>query len=248
MGLAERARGADQAFPFHAGEKLTFQLKWCLIPAGEAVLEVLPIETLDGVKAYHFLMLVKTYPFVDLFYEVRDRIDAYTDFDLTHSLLYRKKQREGKTKRDVVVSFDWGKKEAQYSNLGEKRKPIPILPGSFDPLSILYAFRLHEMEGGREVEIPVTDGKKAVMEKVKILEKTRVELASGAYQTYLVRPELKHISGVFEKSREASLEMWITADQRRLPVKVKSKVIVGSFTAELISAEMTGQGGNISAH
>ena len=30
---------------------------------------------------------------------------------------------------------------------------------------------------------------------------------------------------------------WVTADQRRIPVRVKSAVVIGSFTGELISAQ-----------
>ena len=70
---------------------------------------------------------------VDLFYKVRDRIDAYTDLEMTHSVLYKKKQREGKYKKDVIVYFDWDKEEASYAIPGKVMKPIAILPGSFDP-------------------------------------------------------------------------------------------------------------------
>jgi len=240
FGFAEGVKAVEKTFPFYPGEKLTFQVKWSFIPAGEAVLEVLPIETINGVTAYHFVMTARTYSFIDLFYKVRDRIDAYTDTGMIHSILYRKK-KEGKTKRKVVVSFNWEKKEAQYSNFGEKRKPVPILFGSFDPLSVFYAFRLHNLKVNAEIETPVTDGKKCVMGKAKVIKREKVKLASGTYDTYLVEPDLKHIGGVFERSKNAKLKIWVTADTRRIPVRVKSKVRVGSFVSELISAEKIGQ-------
>jgi len=79
-------------FPFSPGEKLTFTLKWCFIPAGKAVLEVLPIENISGIRAYHFVLTVKTNPFFDTIYKVRDKIDSYTDIDMTRSILYKKSQ------------------------------------------------------------------------------------------------------------------------------------------------------------
>jgi hypothetical protein len=57
----------------------------------------------------------------------------------------------------------------------------------------------------------------------------------GIFDTYLVEPDLKDIGGVFRKSKNAKLEVWVTSDNRHIPVKIKSKVIVGSFVAELIS-------------
>jgi hypothetical protein len=115
LGSSVNIKANEIDFPFYPGEKLTFRLRWAFIPAGEAVLEVLPIKIINGVQAYHFVMTARSNSFFDKFYKVRDRIDAYTDVEMTHSILYEKKQREGKTKRDVVVNFDWEKHQARYS-------------------------------------------------------------------------------------------------------------------------------------
>jgi len=234
--------GADEnVFPFHAGEKLVFEARWGFIPAGEAVLEVLPAEAVSGVKSCHFVMTARTYPFIDLFYKVRDRIDSYADLGMTHSILYKKRKR-GRGKKDVVVDFNWGKRVARYSKNGKKRRLISILPGSFDPLSVFYAFRIHELKEGLVIKVPVTDGKKCVMGMARVIKREKISVDSRTYDTYLVEPDLEHIGGVFEKSKNARLQIWVTADKRRIPVRIKSKVIVGSFVGELISAEGTGQG------
>ena len=62
-------------------------------------------------------------------------------------------------------------------------------------------------------------------------------MASGLYDTYLVEPDLKQVGGVFKKKRDAKLQIWVSADKWRIPVRVKSQVAVGSFVAELISFE-----------
>jgi hypothetical protein len=240
FSLPESIRATENVIPFRPGERLTFQAKWSFIPAGEAVLEILPIENLKGVRSYHFVITAKTYPYIDLIYKVRDRIDAFTDVEMTHSLLYEEK-KEGKRKKNVVVNFNWEKQEAEYSNFGEKRKPISLMPGSFDPLSVFYAFRLHELEENKELRVPVTDGKKCVIGKAKILKREKVKVASGTYDTYLVVPDLEHIGGVFAKTEDAKIEIWVTADTRKIPVKIKSKVVVGSFVGELISVETVGK-------
>jgi hypothetical protein len=41
----------EKKIPFYPGEKLTFQVSWLSIPAGEAVLEILPFETINGVPS-----------------------------------------------------------------------------------------------------------------------------------------------------------------------------------------------------
>jgi hypothetical protein len=222
--------------PFREGEKLTFEIKWIFIPAGEVVFEVLPMENMNGVKRRHFSMTARTYPFIDAFYKVRDRIDAYTDAEMRHSVLYRKKQ-EGKSKRDITINFDWEKREAQYSNFGEKRAPIPLLPGSFDPLSVFYVFRNHDLRENTVIEEAVTDGKKCVLGTARVVKREKIKVATRTFDTYLVEPDLRHIGGVFKKTKNAKLQIWITTDNRRFPVKVKSKLKVGSFIAELVSIE-----------
>ncbi|MBW2120067.1 MAG: DUF3108 domain-containing protein [Deltaproteobacteria bacterium] len=231
----------ENVFPFHTGEKLTLQAKWGFIAAGEAVLEVLPVEIVNGVKSCHFVMTLKTYPFIDLFYKVRDRIDSYADVGMTHSILY-KEQKRGRSKKDVVVNINREKREAKYSKNGKMRRLISILPGSFDPLSVFYAFRIHELKEGLVINVPVTDGKKCIMGIAKVIKREKINVNGRTYDTYLVEPDLEHIGGVFEKSKDAKLQLWVTADKLQIPVRVKSKVIVGSFVGDLISAEGIGQG------
>lgn len=232
-----QTRTVQQEMPFVPGEKLIYVLKWESIPAGEAVIEVLPIETLNGEQAYHFVLTARTNSFVDIFYKIRDKIESYTNLEITRSLFYKSKQREGKYKRDIVVSFDWDKQEAQYTNFGKTRDSIPLLPGSFDPLSILFHVRLLDLGNTSQINVPITDGKKTINGTVHVLKRETVEVSGKTYDTYLVEPETKGIGGVFKKSKNAKIYVWLTADERRIPVKVKSKVIVGSFTGELISAE-----------
>jgi hypothetical protein len=230
------ARGAS--FPVFPGERLTFHVKWAFISAGEAVLETRPGEILDGVPTYHFVLTARSYSHVDLFYKVRARIDAYADIAMTHSLLF-KESKQGKRKKRVLVEFDWKRNEARYSNFGSKLAPIPILPGSFDPLSVFYAFRLHPLKEGLEFKSPVTDGKKCIMGHGRVIRRESIEVAGKIYDTFLVEPDLEHIGGVFKKSRNAKLQIWVTADKRRIPVRVKSKIVIGSIVAELVSLERT---------
>jgi len=51
-----------------------------------------------------------------------------------------------------------------------------------------------------------------------------------------VVPDMKNLSGVFKKSPKGILRVWYSADNRRIPIKISSKVVVGSFTAQLLRA------------
>jgi len=227
---------SENPLPFLHGEKLTFKVKWVFIPAGEAVLEVMSPERLNGISVNHFRMTARTYDYIDPIYMVRDQVDSFTHIGMNHALLYLI-QAKGKEKKDVVVNFDWEKKQAYFSDFGYKQEPIPILSGSFDPLSVFYAFRLFDLKEGAELKVAVSDGKKSVMGGAKVIREERIKVPAGTFKTYLVEPEMEHIGGVFRKSKDAKFQIWVTADKSHIPVRIKSKVIVGSFVAELVDAQ-----------
>lgn len=231
--------GAEEAGapPFKPGEKLTFTLRWGIIHAGEATLEVHSNKTIDGREACHFVMTARTNDVIDAFYKVRDRIDAYTDANVEQSLHYRKKQKEGKHEKDAVVRFDWEKGTALYTNFGNPRDPIEVAPGTLDPLSAFYFTRTVPMAENQIIERPVTDGKKSVIGRVTVAGRETIETPLGTFDTFLLEPELEHVGGVFEKSDKAKLQVWVTADHRKIPVRVRSKVVIGSFIGDLVRIE-----------
>jgi hypothetical protein len=234
--FCEPSLSQAREIPFTPGEKLTFQVRWAFIPAGEGTIEIHPMATVNGVPSYHFSFTARTYELADIFYKVRDRIDAYTDETVTRSLLYTKRQ-EGKRHRRVTVSFDWENNKARYTDIGEERNPISILPGSFDPLSVFYAFRLFTLREGLVLQLPVTDGNKCITGKATVIKRETIMVRGTPYDTFLVEPDLEHLGGVFEKKRDSKLKIWVTADGTSTPVRIESEVIVGSFVADLVSME-----------
>jgi hypothetical protein len=223
--------------PFSPGEKLQYELRWENVPAGSACLEILPVKTLNGERVYHFVLTAESNAFIDIFYKVRDRIDAFADTSMTHSIYYRKNQREGSHRRKIIVDFNWQSNQAQYSNYGRKKAPIELLNGSFDPLSAFYFTRTKDLRIGQELVRPITDGRKNIIGRMRVVGRETITLLNGkAYDTYRIEPDLNQVGGVFKKSPNAKLQLWVTADDKRIPVRIQSKVSIGHFIGELVSA------------
>lgn len=218
----------------HPGERLVYTLKWEFIPAGEATLEVLPEASLEGRPVRRFLLTARTNSVLDKIYKVRNRIESFTDPSLDHSVLYLKKQREGRHERDIVVRFDWDRKTAVYSNFGNPRDPVGLLPGAFDPLGAFFFVRTARLEPGAVIERPISDGKKCVLGRVRVIGRETIRVNGREYDTYHLDPDLRHVGGVFSKSPNARIDLWVSADHRRVPVRIKSRVAVGSFVGELL--------------
>ena len=228
------ARVINEKVPFSPGEKLTYEGSWGPIPAGNVTLEVLSKETIDGVEAYHFAMITKTNAAVDLLYKIRERQDSFVDSNMVHSILY-KKRAESKHPREIIVNFDWDKYEAMHTNFGEKSPPIGILPGSFDPLALLFVLRLQDLKENSVVEIPVTDGHVNYWVKATVGKRDIIELQGKMYHAFEITPDMDRLENIVGKSENPQLKVWYTADEKKIPLRIISKLGIVSFVFDLVS-------------
>ncbi len=223
--------------PFRSGETLTYDLKWGVFPVGSAKM-VVESGLDDNQTAWHKLTFsVRTNDFADAFYKVRTNITSVIDYSFKRSLRYEKSQKEGKTKREIEVLFDYDSKKAKYHESGRLISTISIPDQVFDPLAIAYFFRLSELRPNAETNLPTCDGRKFQDIKVRSGPVEKVRVPAGTFQAIGTIPEMKNLSGVFKKSPKGILRVWYSNDFRRIPVKISSKVVVGSFTARLVEAK-----------
>jgi hypothetical protein len=222
--------------PFAPGEKMTFDLTWGGIGAGTAVLQIHPRTTLWGIEAYHFEMTVRSTKTIDRIFKIRDRFESYADLNISHSLLYKEKIREGGYRKNRVITFDWRKNELSYVSDNKKPKQLPIMPGTFDPLAAFYFLRLQPLTTVKQVECPITDGKRNVIGRVNVVGREIIRVGGRAYDTVVLEPVLKDVE-LFSASENAGIRMWVTTDGRRIPLRVESQVAFGFFRAELRKVE-----------
>jgi hypothetical protein len=234
--LAARLCLAAEPAPFKPGEKLHYSVYLGEFSVGEVIFDVKPMAKINNIPAYHFVMTAGTSPLLDALLMLADRVESYSDTGMTHALLY-KEHKGGAADQDVTVTFDWKKSEAQYCLGGKKYRPTTLMPGAFDPLSVLYALRLLDLKSMREITKPVSDGLRCAVARAKVLGKQKVRVESGEYDTYLVEPLTAEFSDMFKNISGANVKLWISADARRLPVRIVCEFPVGSVMAELKAIE-----------
>jgi len=215
-----------------AGESLEFRIRWGVIPAGRAFLEVLD----DGGGTLRFRARAQTLPVINAIYPVQDFIESRVSLPGAQVLRYYKKAKEGWGRaRETEVLFDHPAGLARSFKDGEPDKTVKITADVQDPLSCFYAFRTAAWKEGQPYSLDITDGSKLVTGKVSIIGRETVKTGAGSFRTVIVEPKIEGIGGVFRKSPGARILIWLTDDEWRRPVKLQSEVIVGAFTAELES-------------
>jgi hypothetical protein len=211
--------------PFGEGERLTFAIQYGLIYAGDATLEIRNIAVIDSVRSYHIISTARTNKAFDLVFKVRDRVESFMDYDNLFSLRFAKHIREGKFKRDEEVFFDQKNHLAIYSN-----KKVQIPPNTQDFLSALYYVRTLSIEVGEAIALANHTGGKNYPIYVKVLGRERVTVPAGTFDCIVVEPVLQ-TSSIFE--HKGKLTIWLTDDTVRMPVLLRSKVVIGAFEALL---------------
>ena len=233
LTTSARADLAVDPLPFSPGETLTYKLKWGFFHVGTGVLSIRGPVTFQGEPAYQLIFDLRTNGFADALYPVRDRHMSYVNLDFTRTLYISKKEKHRNKNREVEVVFDWEKGEAQYSLRGKAREPITLPGDAYDPLSSIFAARLWPLKVGLAKRILMTDGKKYRRVPVQVIAQKKLHTKVGTLEAFLVQPDLREVSAAFNNPKKSFLKFWVSADRRRLPLKIISKVKWGSFRAEL---------------
>jgi hypothetical protein len=219
--------------PFDEGEYLLFSIQYGLIYAGDATLEVRNIAEIGGRRAYHIVSEARTNKTFDILFKVRDRHESFIDWDHLYTLRFEKHLREGKFRRDDEVDFDQERHMAYYPS-----DTVGIPPNTQDFLSALYYFRTVDIEPGQAMAMANhTDGKNYPI-FIKVLRRERVTVPAGEFDCIVIEPVLETTT-IFENT--GKLTIWMTDDTVRMPVLMRSKVIVGSFEAVLKEYTLSGK-------
>lgn len=214
-----------ESIPFGEGENLVFTIRYGLINAGEATLEIPNMAVLGGVECYHIVSMARTNKAFDRIFKVRDKHESFMDSELLISRRFVKHLREGKFKKDMTIDFDQENHVAVYKN-----KQVPIVPNTQDFLTALYYIRTLAARPGQAVAMANhTDGKNYPI-YVKFISRERISVPAGDFDCIIVEPVME-TSSIFEN--KGKLTIWLTDDNVKMPVMLRSQVIVGAFEAVL---------------
>jgi hypothetical protein len=213
---------------FGVGERLVFDVGYGFFTAGEAVMTIPKTDTMFGRPCYQVLFTVNSTPTFSWIYKVEDRYETLLDVTGLFPWKFVQSVREGKYKRDFSAVFD------QVNNIAyAEDKNYPIPPYVHDVVSAFYYIRTLDYSASRI-------GQKSMLENfykdstyslaVKFLGRQRIEVDAGTYDCIILEPLIKE-GGLFKS--EGRVLVWLTDDERKIPIKVSTKIIIGSIDAEL---------------
>jgi hypothetical protein len=211
--------------PFGVGENLVYDAKFGAIKVGTARMVVSELDTLRGREAWHTVFRVSGGTF---FYKLDDRYESWFDTRTFGSLRHIQDVDQGSYERTRTFEI-FPNRRVYTENDSEERESVaePLDDGSF-----LYFIRTIPFSVGQTYNFnryfrpdrnPVT---------IKVLRKERVKVPAGTFDCVVIQPIIKS-RGIFSEGGEA--ELWITDDDKRIMVQMKSKLKIGSLNLYLRS-------------
>ena len=231
--IASRTPHIDAFFP---GETLTYDISWSrMISAGTATMEVKEEKLPDGRDGLKFVVTGRSVGLLDKVYPVNDSVESIFDPQTRESFSYRLRENYGGKKRRRELAFDHARNIVVSKLNDDPAETLAVPDHVQDGLSMLYYLRTREdFVVGKIFTIEVHDSSKNWSIEIHTLGRERLKTPMGEFATVKVKTYPKY-QGAFMNKGEVFI--WLTDDNRRVPVLMKSKLAFGSFVFTL--TEMT---------
>ena len=213
---------------FGVGERLTFDISYGFITAGEAVMAIPSYEDIMGRRCFRVEFTVNSLSSFNWIYKVDDHYLTFIDIQSIAPLRFEQHIREGSYSRDFSADFD---QVDHIAKTTEGQHPIP--PYVLDIMSAFYYFRTLDLSAAKTGDIFTLNNfyKDTTYELgVRVLGRQELEVTAGTFKTIVVEPLVKE-GGLFKS--EGRIVIWLTDDDLKIPVRVNTKVVIGSIDTEL---------------
>lgn len=206
------------------GEHLAYDAKFGILNVGTASMDVLGIDTVRGTPSMHLRFVLDGGPF---FYRLHDVMDSWVGLDDFAS-------------RRFVQNFDEGGKQREnhyeiFPDSGYYRQAgvdsaAPTSRDALDDAAFFYFVRTVDLTPGRRYTFDryfKPDRNPVVLE---VTARDTIDVPAGRFPCVVVHPVIKG-GGIFKEGADG--RMWITDDDRRLVVQIKTKFAFGTITLRL---------------
>jgi hypothetical protein len=245
--------------PFHDGEQLYYQASWLGIPAAEAQVSfrqkvkgpqngaTREDPKLDDPKVgdssrWIAEVWVKTTPYADVFYKMRDHMRENIAEDTLHTGRIHVDQHENSRMDTYDVTFD---RPTQMATVTKKSKHGTdtkqfITSDPWGPLSGAMMALSQDLTPGKIYAFDVFGGSQRYVFAFDVQQRERIHTALGDFDAIRIVPDVWYVSDGKLRSQAHDTVLWVSADKRHLPLRIQSQAFIGAVYADLIKVEGDG--------
>lgn len=232
LGAAVRAQQpavADSVPPRHhpwaPGERFEYNVKLGMFTVGRATMQVIGIDTIRGVPCYHVLFAIRGRALV---YSLTDSLESW--FGVADLVSRRFDQDGNENGRLYSRHYDIDARRGLWVRNGKDSGITVVEP--LDEASFFYFARTLPLGDGDTYDLPRYFMFDRNPVTIRVLGRQAVTVPAGRFNAIMVRPIFKS-RGLFAEGGEATV--WFSDDPARIPVRIRSRMSVGTLDMSLRS-------------
>lgn len=228
---------------FAMGERLSFKVHVGPINAGYSVMSVSDtIYEINGRNCFKIDVEGSTTRFFDMFIKVRDVWGTYLDIEAILPHRFYRNIAENKYRKYEIVDFDHQNQQAVVTLLDKNTKqpkavkPFNISAQSQDLVSGYYFLRTMDYSQfvvGDTISIPAFFDDESYNFTLIYIGQEVLKTKLGKINALVLSPLMPENS-LFDG--ENAIQVWLSDDQNKIPLKVKAKMFVGAVEIDITEA------------
>ena len=215
----------QSAWPFQIGERLTYNVSFTGITAGQASLEVVNDTVVNNYHQLHIRFNARTTFPVSSIYTINDQVDTWLDSKYLYTKKLTKNIREGNYKNDSYTIIDYDQSIAITNG-----DTVIIDQFLRDSYSLFYFLRTIPLIIGETIDFTAFDGK--IITPFQVITKTKetINTMAGTFPCLVVKPFRE---GTTLLKNKGDMMIWFSDDKIRLPIQIRIKLKYGSMLLKL---------------
>jgi hypothetical protein len=239
------------ATSFVPGEHLTYKVHYGWLDAGIVNMVVdKELHTIHGNTCYKIDVAGESKGLLYLFLKMKNHFSSYLDTTQLIPRLFYRDIHEGTYRKNERVIFDHINKQVQVEELNDtgtevtKKDVFNIGDQVQDIVSTWYVFRntdFSQVQVGDILHSPVFfDNVLYERFQTKFLGKKKIKTKLGRINSIVVAPLVPFSStGKSIFAGENSVELYLSDDENRIPLKIKVKLLVGAVEIDITNYQGT---------
>ena len=228
-----------QEHPFMEGEEVRYSVmyKWGALntEVGMAVIGVDSLRFREE-QAYHIAGIVKSAPFFDRFYKIREDLQSWVRAEDLRPLRFTRNTYEGGYTATNDFNYNWDKgvieADINFGNKGEQHLEIPVKEGEYDLISLIFNIRSLPESAFRKgattlVRFAIDDAVFDVHIRAYGEEVIKVRKMGKMKGLHLACSVVQ--GALFEGDED--LHLWLSADENRIILAARVPLKVGAVQA-----------------
>ncbi len=218
---------------FTGEESLHYRISWSGgIKIGDMYIN---IRRDSGDDTFVINVQVTDYGLFHLFYPVNDTFATYVRGPWKLPWRYEVRQQEGRGRVTTRMTiYDQQRLRVRYRKNTQQWRQYTLNTPAYNEFSSFFITRALPLSQASVV--PTFVDAKVHQVRVEILGKEKKRTLFGEIDTVKVQPKM-HFRGLYDK--DGDTVFWLTDNSCRVPVEIRSKILIGSLVSELVEYSNT---------